>query len=347
MKKKGFTLVELLAVVAILGIMVLIALPNVIDSFKESKDNTFISESQGLYKAAKNQYVLDTAKGIRGITYVYGYDPIVSTDKKALNIDNREGLKYLIKLNDDGEIYYFLVEDDGHKIELGEDGGDADYVNFQDIDKSVRRITPSQPVTPAEPTIRPSSITTTTRSTTTTTTSLRPGRLASCDAGYYLSGGECYICMEGYYCTGGIEQPMVCPAGSTSAQGATNVKGCSIHSTENEVTYTSDVSRFTLLTTIKKGGYSYRVSNGKTYVSVYYNNVAMSINSSVTKVIKSGDVIKVYLDKLAGSTNIGDTSLKDMLLSITVDDTANSVVVYDGNTLLTQITEEEAGIVLQ
>ncbi len=42
MKRKGFTLVELLAVIAILAILVIIALPNVLKIFNDSKKNAFI-----------------------------------------------------------------------------------------------------------------------------------------------------------------------------------------------------------------------------------------------------------------------------------------------------------------
>ena len=44
MKKKGFTLVELLAVIAILAILVIIALPNVLGMFQRAKKNTFTTE---------------------------------------------------------------------------------------------------------------------------------------------------------------------------------------------------------------------------------------------------------------------------------------------------------------
>ena len=44
MKKKGFTLVELLAVIAILAILVIIALPNVMGMFREAKKNSFMTE---------------------------------------------------------------------------------------------------------------------------------------------------------------------------------------------------------------------------------------------------------------------------------------------------------------
>ena len=48
MKKKGFTLVELLAVIAILAILVIIALPNVLSMFTDAKKSTFKTEVQTL-----------------------------------------------------------------------------------------------------------------------------------------------------------------------------------------------------------------------------------------------------------------------------------------------------------
>ena len=41
MKKKGFTLVELLAVIAILAILVIIALPNVLELYRNARKNAF------------------------------------------------------------------------------------------------------------------------------------------------------------------------------------------------------------------------------------------------------------------------------------------------------------------
>ena len=44
MNKKGFTLVELLAVVAILAILILVALPNVLSMFNKAKKSAFETE---------------------------------------------------------------------------------------------------------------------------------------------------------------------------------------------------------------------------------------------------------------------------------------------------------------
>ena len=43
-KRMGFTLVELLAVIAILAILVIIALPNIIEMFNNAKKRSFYNE---------------------------------------------------------------------------------------------------------------------------------------------------------------------------------------------------------------------------------------------------------------------------------------------------------------
>lgn len=57
MKKKGFTLVELLAVIAILAILVIVAMPNVLGMFGSAKTNTFVTEVQKYMDTAKTSFV--------------------------------------------------------------------------------------------------------------------------------------------------------------------------------------------------------------------------------------------------------------------------------------------------
>ena len=71
MNKKGYTLVELLAVVAIMAIILLIAIPNVLEGLNESRMNNFGNEVNTLYSTAKSQFNLEKGRGI--VKYTYNY----------------------------------------------------------------------------------------------------------------------------------------------------------------------------------------------------------------------------------------------------------------------------------
>ena len=59
MNKKGFTLVELLAVIAILALLVIIALPNVLSMFNNAKKDLFLTEAKNVFKESASKYISD------------------------------------------------------------------------------------------------------------------------------------------------------------------------------------------------------------------------------------------------------------------------------------------------
>ena len=70
MKKKGFTLVELLAVIAILAILVIVAMPNVLGMFNQSKANTFVTEVQEYMNVATTSF-MQNALSVQGKTLFF------------------------------------------------------------------------------------------------------------------------------------------------------------------------------------------------------------------------------------------------------------------------------------
>ena len=64
MNKKGFTLVELLSVVVILGILLVIAVPKINDLINSSKEKAFISSAQLIARKAEDNYLEYNTKGI-------------------------------------------------------------------------------------------------------------------------------------------------------------------------------------------------------------------------------------------------------------------------------------------
>ena len=100
MKKKGFTLVELLAVIAILELLVIIALPNVLKMFNQAKKDTFLTESKNIYKEISKKYITETMRGNKISN--------ISNNNNKLDLESNN-LKYNIKLNNDGSIKNFEV----------------------------------------------------------------------------------------------------------------------------------------------------------------------------------------------------------------------------------------------
>ena len=105
MKKKGFTLVELLAVIAILAILVIIALPNVMNLFNRAKENAFETEIKEIYKTAQQQWIADSMLQTQSKVYcnVGGGE--------ALEMSGRSELQYSIKFNKSGEVVAYEVSD--------------------------------------------------------------------------------------------------------------------------------------------------------------------------------------------------------------------------------------------
>ena len=109
MKKKGFTLVELLAVIAILAILVIIALPNVIKLYNDAKKNSFLTETKIVYKEAANKYISESMKGNK-VSYIN------SENNTKLEMTGNK-LKYCVLLNSDGSVNSLVTSNNNYYIE--------------------------------------------------------------------------------------------------------------------------------------------------------------------------------------------------------------------------------------
>ncbi len=111
MNKKGFTLVELLAVIAILAILVIIALPNVLSMYNEARKNAFVTEVRDYYKAGEQNFLLNSGKAVV-YTSLSGV-----TDSKTIEMTGNKNMQYYIVFDANGKCTKLLATNGTYKIE--------------------------------------------------------------------------------------------------------------------------------------------------------------------------------------------------------------------------------------
>lgn len=78
LNKKGFTLVELLAVIVVLAVIMVIAIPTVIDSMNSAKKSSFAMYGQKMLNAAMSKVQGDALNGV-GANDVYKFSELVAS----------------------------------------------------------------------------------------------------------------------------------------------------------------------------------------------------------------------------------------------------------------------------
>ncbi len=129
MKKRGFTLVELLAVIAILAILVIIALPNVMGMFNTAKENSFKTEIKEIYKTAQQTWIQDSMFGNTEKTY----SRCKSGCSNSLDLTGRTELEYFIKINQSGKVTEYYATDGTFQYSYSD--GDLKIENITDVQK--------------------------------------------------------------------------------------------------------------------------------------------------------------------------------------------------------------------
>ena len=111
-KKKGFTLVELLAVIAILAILVIIALPNVIKMYNNAKKSSFLTEAKEVFGESEKKFISDSisSSSSNGIYCRSKTDSINSLDLSGRKIN------YYIKTDSSGNINAIVIWDEDRYV---------------------------------------------------------------------------------------------------------------------------------------------------------------------------------------------------------------------------------------
>jgi prepilin-type N-terminal cleavage/methylation domain-containing protein len=88
--RKGFSLVELLGVIILLGIISVIIVPNVVDTIANSSKKAFTRSVQGVIESAQNYLATSQDEGLQGD----GYDINYMITNKMLESKNLELNKF-------------------------------------------------------------------------------------------------------------------------------------------------------------------------------------------------------------------------------------------------------------
>ena len=132
---KGFTLVELLAVIAIMAILLIIALPNVLKMFNESKKKVFLTESKSVFKEAINQTIKD-----RNFSDVI-YCKSMNDEVNPLNMSGRD-IYYYIKTNVNDKTGTIIVWDNERYVKYKGDKLDPSVLdNAEKITDDIKNAT--------------------------------------------------------------------------------------------------------------------------------------------------------------------------------------------------------------
>ena len=99
MNKKGFTLMEIIVVIALLGAIMLLVVPNITKNFKESKKRLFYDNVVSLYTSAERSFLLlDNTS-----------NKTFSNSGNTLDVDVSEDITYKIVVNSYGEVTSMYV----------------------------------------------------------------------------------------------------------------------------------------------------------------------------------------------------------------------------------------------
>ena len=125
MNKKGFTLVELLAVIALVSILSIIAIPNVVSTINNSKKNTFLTDAKRM--VSKAEYLISLNKTDRsnvknGNVKTYTYSDLNEKGEFSTDADNGSfdsGTYVKVTYNSTSKTYQYCIYVMGSKRHIG------------------------------------------------------------------------------------------------------------------------------------------------------------------------------------------------------------------------------------
>ena len=127
--KKGFTLVELLAVIIILGVLLMIAVPAVQNVIKKTKNNATQKQAELFIDAAKKMAIIDEATSDMLIYKLSDLDS---------DVDKNRFTGMVVALKENGSYkYYIYLNDSVNKKTIGNNNGIFEFASEDKINEKV------------------------------------------------------------------------------------------------------------------------------------------------------------------------------------------------------------------
>lgn len=127
--KKGFTLVELLAVIVILGVLLMIAVPAVQNVIKKTKNNATQKQAELFIDAAKKMAIIDEATSDMVIYKLSDLDS---------DVDKNRFTGMVVALKENGSYkYYIYLNDSVNKKTIGNNNGIFEFASEDKINEKV------------------------------------------------------------------------------------------------------------------------------------------------------------------------------------------------------------------
>ena len=131
--KKGFTLVELLAVIIILGVLLMIAVPAVQNVIKKTKNNATQKQAELFIDAAKKMAIIDEATSDMLIYKLSDLDS---------DVDKNRFTGMVVALKENGSYkYYIYLNDSVNKKTIGNNNNNNDIFEFASEDNINENVT--------------------------------------------------------------------------------------------------------------------------------------------------------------------------------------------------------------
>lgn len=130
--KKGFTLIEIMVVIALFAIIIIIAVPYIIDTYNDAKLNAFLDEAKTIFKNIETSYNSDF---MEETIKVSRYCDSKNSYIRKLRLDKPEDVSYDVELSTQGNITKFYVVDNTYQLLLAGDVkiGDITADNVQKL----------------------------------------------------------------------------------------------------------------------------------------------------------------------------------------------------------------------